>query len=106
VGIEASCEWVPVSPRRARAGECFADTAGPTFKASGRTHPLLTASRARVRDFASPLSYSSALALRLPRSSASAAPPLLVPPVRPRLFRCDVELDAVQCVPRVVASSH
>jgi hypothetical protein len=52
-GIEASREWAPVLPRRARVGERFADTTGPTLKASKRTHPFQNACRARVRDFAS-----------------------------------------------------
>jgi hypothetical protein len=75
---------------RAQVGEHIADTAGPTFKVSGHTHPFLTTRRARVRDFASPLSSSSALVFRSPHSSASAVPPLLAPPDRPRLYRCDV----------------
>jgi hypothetical protein len=86
---------------RTRVGERFADTTGLTFKASGRTNPFLTTRRARVWNFAFPSSSSSALALRSPHSSASAAPPPLAPPGRLRLHRRDVKLDAVQCVPRV-----
>jgi hypothetical protein len=98
-GIEASREWALVSSGRTRVGERFADTAGPAFKVSGRTHPFLTARWARVRDFCFPLSPSFALASRSPCSSAFAAPPPLAPPDCPRLRRHDVELDAIQSVP-------
>jgi hypothetical protein len=85
----------------ARVGERFA-----VSKASGRTLPFLTVRRARVWDFAFPSSSSFAPALRSPCSSAFAALPPLAPPDRPRLCRSDVELDAVQCVPRAAASSR
>jgi hypothetical protein len=82
----------------ARVGESPADTAGPTSKARGRACPFKTVRRARVQDFALHCLLPVALRSRSPCSLASAAPPLLALPARPRPLHCDVELDAFQCV--------
>jgi hypothetical protein len=95
MGIEASCEWAPVSPGRERVGECFADTAGLALKARGRACPFKTVRRAWIQDFASPLSSSFALASCSLCSFASAAPPPLALSICPRLHCRDVKLDTL-----------
>jgi hypothetical protein len=103
-GIEASCEWVPVPP----GGACVwpADTAGPASKVRGRAYPFKIVHRAQVRTLLSHRLLPLALASRSLRSFASAAPPLLALPARPRLRHRDVELDALQLVLQAAPLSH
>jgi hypothetical protein len=90
---------------RARVGERSADTAGPTSKARGRACPFKTTCRARVQDFALPLSSSSRARIPLSvlfhiRSTTAFCVP------SPRLLRRNVELDAFQRVPRAAPPSR
>jgi hypothetical protein len=90
----------------ARVGSCFTGararvwakvplTRGGASKARGRMCPFKPVRRARIPNYASHYLLPLALASRSPFSLASAAPPLLALPARPRLRRRDVELDAL-----------
>jgi hypothetical protein len=87
---------------RARVGESSADTAGPASKVRGRGCLFKTARRARVQDFAFPLSSSSrariplSVLFRIRSATASCAPsPPETPPPRCR----------TGCAPTCLASS-
>jgi hypothetical protein len=92
--------------RRARVDKHSADTAGPASKARGCTSPLKPCFGHGFRTLLSHHLLPLALASHSPCSFASAAPPLLAFPTRLRLHRRDVDLDALQRVPRAAPPSR